>query len=86
MLRNSVIVTTAIVLVSSWGELVYPLTFLLEEDKYPLSVYIAQSVGRFNNTWNLLMTVAVMASLPVFLIVLAAQRKLQSGVTLGAVK
>jgi ABC-type glycerol-3-phosphate transport system permease component len=63
-----------------------PLTFLLEEDKYPLSVYIAQSVGRFNNTWNLLMTVAVMASLPVFLIVLAAQRKLQSGVTLGAVK
>jgi multiple sugar transport system permease protein len=86
LLRNSVIVTTAIVLVSSWGELVYPLTFLLEQDKYPLSVYIAQSVGRFNNTWNLLMSVAVMAALPVFLIVLAAQRKLQSGVTLGAVK
>jgi multiple sugar transport system permease protein len=86
LLRNTIVVTTAIVLVSSWGELVYPLTFLLEQDKYPLSVYIAQSVGRFNNTWNLLMSVAVMASLPVFLIVLAAQRKLQSGVTLGAVK
>ena len=86
LLRNSILVTTAIVLVSSWGELVYPLTFLLEQDKYPLSVYIAQSVGRFNNTWNLLMSVAVMASLPVFLIVLAAQRKLQTGVTLGAVK
>ena len=86
LLRNSILVTTAIVLVSSWGELVYPLTFLLEQDKYPLAVYIAQSVGRFNNTWNLLMSVAVMASLPVFLIVLASQRKLQSGVTLGAVK
>ena len=86
LLRNSILVTTAIVLVSSWGELVYPLTFLLDQDKYPLSVYIAQSVGRFNNTWNLLMSVAVMASLPVFLIVLASQRKLQSGVTLGAVK
>ncbi len=86
LLRNSIVVTTAIVLVSSWGELVYPLTFLLEQDKYPLSVYIAQSVGRFNNTWNLLMSVAVMASLPVFLVVLAAQRRLQSGVTLGAVK
>ena len=86
LLRNSLIVTTAIVLISSWGELVYPLTFLLEQDKYPLSVYIAQSVGRFNNTWNLLMSVAVMASLPVLLIVLAAQRKLASGVTLGAVK
>jgi ABC-type glycerol-3-phosphate transport system permease component len=49
-------------------------------------VYIAQSVGRFNNTWNLLMSVAVMASIPVLLVVLAAQRKLQSGVTLGAVK
>lgn len=86
LLRNSIIVTVAIVLVSSWGELVYPLTFLLEEDKYPLSVYIAQSVGRFNNTWNLLMSVAVMAALPVLLVVLAAQRRLQSGVTLGAVK
>jgi multiple sugar transport system permease protein len=86
LVRNSVIVTTAIVLVSSWGELVYPLTFLLEQEKYPLSVYIAQSVGRFNNTWNLLMSVAVMASIPVLLVVLAAQRKLQSGVTLGAVK
>jgi multiple sugar transport system permease protein len=86
LLRNSVIVTTAIVLVSSWGELVYPLTFLLEQDKYPLSVYIAQSVGRFNNTWNLLMSVAVMASLPVLIVVLAAQRRLASGVTLGAVK
>ncbi len=86
VLRNTVLVTTAIVLVSSWGELVYPLTFLLDQDKYPLSVYIAQSVGRFNNTWNLLMTVAVMASLPILLVVLAAQRKLQSGVTLGAVK
>ncbi len=86
LLRNSLIVTTAIVLVSSWGELVYPLTFLLEQDKYPLSVYIAQSVGRFNNTWNLLMSVSVMASLPVLIVVLAAQRRLASGVTLGAVK
>jgi multiple sugar transport system permease protein len=86
LLRNSLVVTTAIVLVSSWGELVYPLTFLLDQDKYPLSVYIAQSVGRFNNTWNLLMSVAVMAALPVLLVVMAAQRRLQSGVTLGAVK
>lgn len=86
LLRNSIIVTIAIILVSSWGELVYPLTFLLEQDKYPLSVYIAQSVGRFNNTWNLLMSVAVMASLPVLAVVLAAQRKLATGVTLGAVK
>lgn len=86
LLRNTVLVTAAIVLVSSWGELVYSLTFLLEQGKYPLSVYIAQSVGRFNNTWNLLMSVAVMASLPVLLVVLAAQRKLRSGVTLGAVK
>ncbi|MEV0001517.1 carbohydrate ABC transporter permease [Micromonospora sp. NPDC050980] len=86
LLRNTVLVTAAIVLVSSWGELVYSLTFLLEQDKYPLSVYIAQSVGRFNNTWNLLMSVAVLASLPVLLVVLAAQRRLRDGVTLGAVK
>lgn len=86
LLRNTVTVTTAIVLVSSWGELLYPLTFLLDQDLYPLSVQIAQSVGRFNNTWNLLMSVAVMAALPVLVVVLAAQRRLRSGITLGAVK
>ena len=86
LLRNTVIVTTAIVLVSSWAELVYPLTLLLDDDKYPLSVLIAQSIGRFESNYNNLMAIAVLSSLPVLLVVLAAQGQLRRGLTLGAVK
>jgi multiple sugar transport system permease protein len=86
LVRNTVVVTTAIVLVSSWAELVYPLTLLLDDDKYPLSVLIAQSIGRFENNYNSLMAIAVLSSVPVLLVVLAAQKQLRRGLTLGAVK
>lgn len=86
LLRNSIFVTAAVVFVASWAELLYPLTFLLDSDRYPLSVYIAQSAGRFNNTWNSLMAVSVMASLPILAVVLGAQNQLRSGLTVGAVK
>lgn len=86
LLRNTVLVTGAIVFVSTWAELVYPLTLLLDEDKYPLSVTIVQSVGRFENNYNALMAVSVLASIPVLLVVLVAQGQLRRGLTLGAVK
>jgi multiple sugar transport system permease protein len=86
LVRNTVIVTAAIVLVSSWAELVYPLTLLLDDDKYPLSVLIAQSIGRFENNYSSLMSIAVLSSLPVLLVVLAAQNQLRRGLTIGAVK
>jgi multiple sugar transport system permease protein len=84
--RNTIFVVAAIVFVSAWGELVYPLTLLLDESNYPLSVYIAQAVGVFSSTENLLMALAAIASLPVLLVVLAAQKQLRRGLTLGGVK
>ena len=86
LVRNTVVVTMAIVLVSSWAELVYPLTLLLEDDKYPLSVVIAQSIGRFENNYSSLMAIAVLSAVPVLLVVLAAQNQLKRGLTIGAVK
>ncbi len=86
LLRNSVFTTAAIIFVAAWAELLYPLTFLLDSQRYPLSVFIAQSVGRFNNNSNSLMAVSVLASLPVLFVVLFAQGQLRKGLTVGAVK
>lgn len=86
LLRNSIFVTGAVIFVGSWAELLYPLTFLLDSTNHPLSVYIAQAAGRFNNTWNILMAVSVLASMPVLLVVLGAQNQLRRGLTIGAVK
>ena len=86
LVRNSIFVTGAIIFVAAWAELVYPLTFLLDSDNYPLSVFVARSAGRFNNTWNSLMAVSVMASLPVLEVVLSAQNQMRRGLTIGAVK
>jgi len=86
LLRNTLLVVAAVVFVGTWAELVYPLTLLLDEDKYPLSVTIVQSVGRFESNYNALMAVAVLAAIPVLLVVLLAQGQLRRGLTLGAVK
>lgn len=86
LMRNSIATTAAVVFVASWAELLYPLTFLLDSQRYPLSVFIAQSIGRFDNTSNILMAVAVLASIPVLLVVLLAQGQLRKGLTVGAVK
>jgi len=86
LLRNTLVVVAAVVFVSSWAELVYPLTLLLDENKYPLSVLIVQSVGRFESNYNALMAVSVLAAIPVLAVVLSAQGQLRRGLTLGAVK
>jgi len=86
LLRNTIVVVAAVVFVGSWAELVYPLTLLLSEGNYPLSVLIVQSVGRFESNYNALMAVSVLAAIPVLLVVLLAQGQLRRGLTLGAVK
>ena len=76
----------AICFVASWGDLVYPITLLVSSDKYPLSGYIVEAVGRFGGNANLLMAVSVLVAVPTLIVVLLAQRQLKAGLTMGAVK
>jgi len=86
LLRNSTLVIGAICFVASWGDLVYPITLLVSSDKYPLSGYIVEAVGRFGGNANLLMAVSVLVAVPTLIVVLLAQRQLKAGLTMGAVK
>lgn len=86
LLRNSTLVIGAICFVFSWGDLVYPLTLLVSQDKYPLTAFIVEAISRFGGNANSLMAVSVLIALPTLVVVLLAQRNLKAGLALGAVK
>lgn len=84
--RNTIAVVGAICFVASWGDLVFPQTLIFTEDKAPISSYIALAASRFGGAQNALMAVATLVALPIFGVVMLAQRQLKQGLVLGSVK
>ena len=84
--RNGLITVALLTFMISWGEFVYAVTFLNGAELFPVSVVLAQQVGSLNADWNNLMALAVLTSLPLVLIFLLGQRRLQAGMTAGAIR
>jgi predicted metal-dependent enzyme (double-stranded beta helix superfamily) len=77
---------STIVVLISWGEFLYAISFLVDPNNYPLSVLIASQIGQYGSNWPALMAVAVAASLPILVIFLATYRLLQQGLAMGYIK
>ena len=81
------IATTAILtFLYSWNEFLFALSFTLGPDRQTVPVAIALFRGQYQVPWGQVLAAAVVASLPVALVVLAFQRRIVSGLTAGAVK
>jgi len=79
--------TTAILtFLYSWNEFLFALSFAMGPERYTVPVAIALFRGQYLVPWGQILAAAVVASLPVALIVLVAQRRIVSGLTAGAVK
>jgi ABC-type glycerol-3-phosphate transport system permease component len=79
--------TTAILtFLYSWNEFLFALSFAMGPERYTVPVAIALFRGQYQVPWGEILAGAVIASIPVALIVLAAQRRIVSGLTAGAVK
>lgn len=83
---NGIATAATIVLLISWGEFLYAISFLVDPNNYPLSVLIASQIGQYGSNWPALMAVAVAASLPILVIFLATYRLLQQGLAMGSIK
>lgn len=70
----------------AWNEFLLALTFLTDARLRPLTTGIYSFVGRFEIQWHLLMAASLVAIVPVFIGFLLIQRRLVSGLTVGAVK
>lgn len=79
--------TTAILtFLYSWNEFLFALSFTLGPERYTVPVAIALFRGQYQVPWGQILAGAVVATLPVAVIVFVAQRRIIAGLTSGAVK
>ena len=79
--------TTAILtFLYSWNEFLFALSFTLGPERHTVPVAITLFRGQYQVPWGQVLAAAVVATVPVALVVLAAQRRIVSGLTAGAVK
>ncbi len=79
--------TTAILtFLYAWNEFLFALSFTLGPERQTVPVAIALFRGQYQVPWGQVLAAAVVASVPVTLVVLAFQRRIVKGLTAGAVK
>jgi multiple sugar transport system permease protein len=66
-----------------WNNLLWPLIMTNADDKRTIAVGLRQFQGQYATDWNLLMAAATMATIPVVLLYVAAQRWFVRGITLS---
>ena len=69
-----------------WNEFLFALSFTLGPERHTVPVAIALFRGRYQVPWGQVLAAAVIATIPVALVVLAFQRRIVAGLTAGAVK
>lgn len=70
----------------SWNEFLFALTFTLGPERQTVPVAIALFRGQYQVPWGEVLAASIVATLPVALLVMTAQRRIVSGLTAGAVK
>lgn len=79
--------TTAILtFIYCWNEFLFALSFTLGPERQTVPVAIALFRGQYQIPWGDILAGAMIATLPVALVVLAFQRRIVQGLTAGAVK
>ena len=87
MARPALAASAIFVFVTSWNELLFGLTFISSNDMRPLPAGICMSfLTEFEGAWSEMMALAIIVSMPIFLLFLFFQRAFMQGVTAGAVK
>ena len=69
-----------------WNEFLFALSFTLGPERQTVPVAIALFRGQYQVPWGEILAAAVVATLPVAVIVLLFQRRIVQGLTAGAVK
>jgi ABC-type glycerol-3-phosphate transport system permease component len=81
------IATTAILtFVYCWNEFLFALSFTLGPERHTVPVAIALFRGQYQVPWGQILAAAVVATLPVVVLVALFQRRIVQGLTAGAVK
>jgi multiple sugar transport system permease protein len=84
--RPSLAALAALATTWIWNDLLWALTVLRTETKFPITAELLNIQGGFVSQWNVVAAGAVIAALPTAAVFLIAQRQFVSGLTLGSNK
>jgi multiple sugar transport system permease protein/raffinose/stachyose/melibiose transport system permease protein len=84
--RPGVVATTVFVLIVTWQEFLFALSFTSSKEMRTLPVGMNDYIGQYGIRYGELMASSVLVSLPVIVIFFFLQRQFVAGITAGAVK
>jgi multiple sugar transport system permease protein/raffinose/stachyose/melibiose transport system permease protein len=84
--RPGIVATAVFVLIVTWQEFLFALSFTATKDMRTLPVGMNDFIGQYGIRYGELMASSVLISLPVVLVFMILQRQFVSGLTAGAVK
>lgn len=84
--KPGIIVCAIFSFLYAWGDLAYGMTFILDQEKRPITAGIFNFMGQYGTKWSYLSAFAIVAIIPVVLIFIFMQKYIISGMTSGAVK
>lgn len=86
LLPNGIATVGAIVFIITWGEFIYATTLMTDPANLPVSGLLAQQTSLYSVSWNKLMGLALLTSLPLLAVFVVAKRRLVEGLSVGSVK
>lgn len=81
-----ILVSGAISFLFAWGDLISSLTFIRNQELWPLTAGIYNAIGRYGTDYNYLMAFGTIAVIPVIILFVSLQKYLVEGLTSGSVK
>jgi multiple sugar transport system permease protein len=86
MSRSAIITVLLFAFLQGWGDFIFALTLLNGNTFEPVTLSIYSYIGEFSQNWGEAMALAVFAVLPAAMLLIAAQRYIAAGLTVGSVK
>jgi multiple sugar transport system permease protein len=86
MSRSAVITAAVFAFLNGWGDFIFALTLLSGSSFQPITLSIYSYIGEFSQNIGAAMALCVVGILPAAVLLMAAQRYIASGLTVGSVK
>jgi multiple sugar transport system permease protein len=86
MSRSAVITVALFAFLNGWGDFIFALTLLNGSTVEPITLSIYNYIGVYSENLGAAMALAVFAILPAAMMLIAAQRYIAAGLTVGSVK
>lgn len=86
MTRSAIITVAVFAFLNGWGDFIFALTLLSGSTFEPITLSVYSYIGEFSQNLGAAMALCVVGLLPAAMLLVAAQRYIAAGLTVGSVK